>query len=607
MTDGVAYLDGPRLQRCLIAGLDRLIAEREYLNKINVFPIPDGDTGNNLARTAIAAREAIIETRSSAGDILCRLADGALDGAQGNSGAILAQFFQGLANTLSDKGRIMAAELAQAFPDAAAGTRGALANPREGTIITVIDAAADAARSNRNCGDFAKLLPAVLAASRKALDATTEQLEELRKAGVVDAGARGLVCILEGCTDYLLHGSLKQKLEAPPPVDEVFSEHHEHSIDLKFRYCTECMLTGTDLDAARIRQELEPLGNSMVIAGSNKRLRIHIHVNEPETVFDLLGDFGEVGKTKADDMVGQTRTLNRSNRDVAIVTDSAADISEDVMEQYDIHMVPLRVQFGTESHLDKTGISPAEFRRELERNPNTPGTSQPTQGDLRRMYEFLGTHFGEVLSVSVSSELSGTHQGAIAAAGRTDIKEQIRVVDSLNVSVGEGLIALRASQLAEQGLRGDELAAAVAKCAGQIKTWAMVSDLSNAVRSGRVSPWMQRLADWLKLTPILTNNQGKISLGGTIIGRRKLAKRFATHLVRKHRNDGPIEFAIAHGHAESADADMLSKHLQEGLTDARCAWKTEIGAALGVHTGMQALVVSVIPAPPDQDRHSEGC
>ena len=596
MPDGVAYLDGPRLQRCLLAGLDRLLAEREYLNKINVFPVPDGDTGNNLAQTAMAAREAIVDAHSSAGEILNRLADGALDGAQGNSGAILAQFFQELADHLAGKGKILAEELAHAMPEAAAGTRSALTNPREGTIVTVLDAAAAAANAKRGCGDFAKLLPAILEASRKALSATTEQLEELRKAGVVDAGAHGLVCILEGCTDYLLHGSLRDQPKAPP-ISEDFSDHqHEHSTDLRFRYCTECMVTGEHLDASVIRQELEALGNSMVIAGSAQRLRIHIHTNEPETIFDLVGEFGEVGKTKADDMIGQARALNRSNRDVVIMTDSAADIPEDVLTEHDIHMVPLRVQFGTESHLDKTGISPAEFRRELETNPNTPGTSQPTQGDLRRMFEFLGAHFTEILSVSVSSGLSGTWQGTVAAAERTELTERICVVDSLNVSAGQGLLAVRAAKLAEQGLRGAKLVQAVNEQAGGIKIYALVSDLTNAVRSGRVAPWMKHLADWLRLTPLLTGtSEGKISISGIIVGRRKLPKKFAAHIVRQHKNSGPVEFAIAHGHSESADAELLRTQISTGLAGAQCAWQTEIGAALGVHAGMQALVVAVMP------------
>ncbi len=596
MTEGVAYLDGPRLQRCLTAGLDRLIAEREYLNKINVFPVPDGDTGNNLAQTALAAREAIAEAHESAGEILARLADGALDGAQGNSGTILAQFFQGLASSLADKHRILAGELADAFPDAAAGTRNALTNPREGTIVTVLDAAASAAGSRRNSKDFAKLLPAILEASRKALSATTDQLDELRKAGVVDAGARGLVCILEGCTDYLLHGSLRDQPTAPVIIEEAFGEQHQHDTDLQFRYCTECMVTGSDLKPSIIRQELEALGNSMVIAGSDTRLRIHIHTNEPETIFDLVGAFGEVGKTKADDMIGQARTLNRADRDVAIVTDSAADIPDDILSQYDIHIVPLRVQFGTESHLDKSGISPAEFRRQLETNPNTPGTSQPTPGDLRRMFEFLGTHFQEILAVSLSAGLSGTHQGTVAAAERTALGDRIRVVDSLSVSAGQGLLAVHAAKLAEQGLRGDELTDAVRDFAGRIRIYAMVSDLSNAVRSGRVRPWMKHLADWFRLTPILTGrNDGTIGLGGVILGHGDPVRRFAAHIVRNHKNSGPVEFAIAHGHTEGADAESLSGHLQETLPDAHCAWQTEIGAALGVHAGMQALVIAVAP------------
>ncbi len=611
MTDGVAYLDGPRLQRCLVAGLDRLIADREYLNRINVFPVPDGDTGNNLARTAIAAREAIAGAHDSAGEVLARLADGALDGAQGNSGAILAQFFQGLAEGLADKGRIVAGELAAALPAAAAGTRKALAQPREGTIITVLDAVAAAAAANARWSDFAELLPALHDAGARALGATTGQLEELRKAGVVDAGARGLVCILEGCTDFLLHGSLRQAAAPVDLAEDVFGHEHTHATDLEYRYCTECMVTGSALDPAVIRQELEALGNSMVIAGSARRLRIHIHTNEPETIFDLVGEFGTVDHTKADDMIGQARSLNRANRDVVIVTDSAADIPEAVLEAHDIHMVPLRVQFGAESHLDKAGMTPAEFRRELLTNPNRPGTSQPTQGDLRRMFEFLGTHFRHIVAVTLSSALSGTHQGTVAAAARTDLADRIRIMDSRNVSVGQGLVALRAAQYAEQGLRDAELAAAIERAGNSVRTYALVSDLGNAVRSGRVKPYMKHLADWLRITPILARTpDGRVGIGGVLFGRRNLTQRFARRVARNHPGSGPLEFAIAHGYNEAADAQLLADSLQALLPESACAWQTEIGAALGVHAGMQALVVAVAPAmapppaPPAAAHHS---
>lgn len=601
MPDGITYLDGPRLQRCFAAGLERLIGEREFLNKINVFPVADGDTGNNMYRTALAARLAIEDGNAPAGELLLRLADGALDGAQGNSGAILAQFFQGLATPLAGCDRIDAQSLAAALEDAATATRGALATPREGTIISVIDAVAKAARKHRKSGDFARLLPAMLAAGEQALAATTGQLEELRKAGVVDAGARGFVSILEGCVEFLAHGSLR---DLPPfssdsVADFTEHDHHEHDVDLEFRYCTECMLEGANLEPARLRLELSALGNSLVIAGSQSRVRIHIHTNEPETIFDLAAAFGTVSRTKADDMLGQARTLSRVDREVAVVTDSGADIPDAIMAEFDIQMVPLRVQFGEDSHLDKLGMSPAEFRTELLRNPARPGTSQPTQGDLRRMYEFLGTHFKTVVSVNVSASLSGTWQSARAAAERTSASERIRVIDSKHVSVGQGLAVLRAAELAEQGLRGAELEAVIGQEIGRIKNYALVADLTNAVRSGRVKPFVKHIADWLRLTPVLTSTAGgKIGISGFIVGRRNLTERFARHVARRQKRGKHWRFAIAHGYHEEADAALLGARLQQLLPESECAWQTELGAALGVHAGMAALVVALGESAP---------
>ncbi|MEE4186159.1 MAG: DegV family protein [Gammaproteobacteria bacterium] len=602
MADGISYIDGPRLQRCFAAGLERLIGEREFLNKINVFPVADGDTGNNMYRTALAARIAIADGDAPAGELLVRLADGALDGAQGNSGAILAQFFQGLATPLASHDRIDAPSLAAALEEAAVATRSALTTPREGTIISVIDAVARAAAKHRKSGDFARLLPAMLAAGEQALAATTGQLEELSKAGVVDAGARGFVSILEGCVEFLTNGSLRdlQPFSNDSVADFTEHAHHEHDVDLEFRYCTECMLEGADLDPARLRQELAALGNSMVIAGSKTRLRIHIHTNEPETIFDLAAAFGTVSRTKADDMLGQARTLSRVNRDVAIVTDSGADIPEAIMADFDIQMVPLRVQFGEDSHLDKLGMSPAEFRTELLRNPARPGTSQPTPGDLRRMYEFLGTHFKAVISVNLSAALSGTWQSARAAAERTSASERIRVIDSKHVSVGQGLAVVRAAELAAQGLRGAELEAAIELEMGRIKNYALVADLTNAVRSGRVKPLVKHIADWLRLTPVLTSTPaGKVGISGFILGRRNLTTRFARHVARRQQRGRRWRFAIAHGYHEEADAALLGARLQQLLPESECAWQTEIGAALGVHAGMAALVVALCECAPD--------
>jgi DegV family protein with EDD domain len=595
MPTGIHYLDGPRLRRCLMAGMQKLIADRDYLNQINVFPVPDGDTGNNLAQTATAAHQALANYTGSgsAAAVLHSMADAALDAAQGNSGALLAQFLQGLATGTPATDRIQPEQLATAFAEAAAYTRGALESPCEGTILTAIDAAAAAAIQNLSMDDFAELLPAMLTAANIALQGTTDQLPELRKAGVVDAGAAGFCAILTGCTEFLLHGSLRDP-EPAVTTQETVHVHHEQITDLKYRYCTECMIGGTELEPLRVRHALQSFGNSLVVAGSSERLRIHIHTNDPERIFEFAAEFGEVQKTKADDMIGQARSLSRSNREVAIVTDSAADIPAELISALDIHIVPLRVQFGAASHLDRIGMSAADFRAELESNPAAPGTSQPTQGDLRRMYDFLTTHFTEVISIHLSGAVSGTWQGANNAANNSLHSEKIHLLDSRSVSVGQGLIVKHAAELAAQGIRGAELRALIEKDISSVRSFALVTDLSNAVRSGRIKPAVKRVADWLRLTPVLTSTaDGKVGVHGFIPGRRKLVERFARYVCKAVGPSGAWEIAIAHSDTTLADAEQLETLLREQFETVTEAWRTDIGAALGVHSGMEALVVGM--------------
>ena len=356
------------------------------------------------------------------------------------------------------------------------------------------------------------------------------------------------------------------------------------------------MLTGTALDPAIVRAALEPHGNSLVVAGSASRMRIHIHCNDPEQVFELAGQLGTVENTKADDMIGQARSLGRSDRRIAIVTDSAADLPGNLPDELNIHVVPLRVQFGHHTYLDKIGITPAEFRHELASNPERPGTSQPTAGDFRRMYEFLTTHFEEVVSIHLGGRLSGTFQAACNVAAQIDGSAQIRVIDSANASVGQGLIVKRAAELAADGIRGEALVNAVGHEIRATRSFALVTNLDAAVRSGRVRPALKRLADWLRLNPVLMNTPaGKIGVHGFLPGRSRLVERFGSYIARTIGRDGKWEIAIAHAESSEEAALILRGELEKRLDCIEQLWQTDIGPALGVHAGMDALVVALRP------------
>ena len=286
-------LDGLRLGRAFKAGIARLLARQEHIDRINVFPVPDGDTGTNLVLTMGAVLGSLQGAPDShAGKTLTRIADAAIDGARGNSGAILAQFLLGLCDRLGHLGRLSPEDLAIGVRGGADYARECLSEPREGTILTVLTDFARALESAGRDGirDFARLLQAGMQAARTSLERTTGQLEALRRANVVDAGAMGFVELMEGLTEYISSGSEDEPevtLAGTTGVASAETTAGEET-DLTHRYCTECVVTGTTVDRRRLREEMSALGNSLVIAGLQGKARVHIHVNDPAEVFRIV-------------------------------------------------------------------------------------------------------------------------------------------------------------------------------------------------------------------------------------------------------------------------------------------------------------------------------
>ncbi len=597
----IAYLDGQRLSRGLLAGITRVVADAEHLNRINVFPVPDGDTGTNLAVMLGAVRSALLRQRERhAGKLLEIVADAALDGARGNSGAILAQFFHGVCDASLDHRLLTTASFASAVERGAGYAQEALSEPREGTILTVIRDFGAEVRAQLAAGgqDFAALLESGLARAQRSLAATTEQLEALRRAGVVDAGAQGFVDLLLGITEFVRHGSLRAGPDAGNPAAQLAAAAPEGLFGAErhgpgHRWCTECLVNGQAIDHRRLREALAGLGDSLVIAGGKTRARIHMHVDEPEAVFRVAAGFGTVEARKADDMRSQQSAVRAGARRVAVVTDSAADLPEALMTSMEIHTVPVRIHFGERSYLDKVSLDTQEFYRMMADSPVHPTTSQPPPGDFRRLYQILGSHHAGVVSIHITGWGSGTFQAAASAADRAGVRVPVLAIDSRNASIGQGLIALRAAELAAEGRSVDEIALALDAVIAGTRTYALLGNLDYAVRGGRVARSKQLLARLLRLEPILaTFPDGRIGGAGALVGRRDRVRRFARWIARRSGDSRGRRLAV--GHADAAeDAAALLAALQARLPGLDQAFVTEIGTALGVHGGPGTLVVSL--------------
>jgi DegV family protein with EDD domain len=590
------------LRHALIAGARRVIARRDMLNRINVFPVPDGDTGNNLALTLGAVLSGALQRRTGGvGRLLRRVGDQAIDGARGNSGAILAQFCSGLADAVGSRASLDRRGLAEATRMASRSARAAMAEPVEGTMISVIHAFAEALVQAAEREESPALRPwfeAALAQAREALQRTPEQLPVLRKAGVVDAGAQGFVDLLEGIGDFMARRTAAVDTRAEDEQSDLEAAvlHAELAeVDPAHRWCTECLLLGEGLDRAGLHAALSGLGaDCVVVAGSAHRLKVHAHVARPAAMFAALARFGRVDSTKADDMLAQARTASAPGGCV-VVTDSSADLPEGLADALNLHVIPLRVNFGEHDHLDRVGISPAEFYARLRHEPVLPRTSQPPVGDFRRQFEFLLSHHADVVYVGLSRAVSGTLQAAEAAAQRGH-PARTHIFDTANAAGGQALLAIAAAEKAACGASAAEVLAHIEALKPQTITIALARDIRHAVRGGRVPRWAGWIASVLRATPIAkVVPEGRLKPCAALFGSERLPERFAGYVAKQA--PAGLRWRLIVGHCDAAgDGAALLASLRSRLDIAE-GWLVETGPAIGAHAGPGALVACLQPVP----------
>ena len=606
MADHKGHLDGNTLALALVSGIHRVIGQQELLNRINVFPVADSDTGTNLSLSLSSALGILqADPDKHLGTMLAAVADALLDGARGNSGAIIAQFFQGMSDSAGEIAQFTSTTLGEAVALGSEYAYDALSLPREGTVLSVIAAFADSISHEASSAPDRALSDVIETARQKvekALEETPNQLDVLKKAGVVDAGAKGFTELVCGMADYLSHGrmtpmpdtALLEAIEAPV-------EFLEADNASQFRFCTECLVTAPNIDRRKLRESLAQLGDSVVLAGSKRKAKIHIHVDEPDAVFRLARMFGELSGEKADDMHRQQSSTHGLSKTFAVITDSGSDITDDDMERLDIHMVPCRIQFGDRGYLDKVSITTDEFYEELRNNPHHPTTSQPAPGDFRRQFQFLASHFNDVLVISLTSRASGTFEGAQSAAKRSKAPGRIHVLDSRNASMGQGQLTVLAAECAAKGLSIDETIALLESDVPKVRTFALVKDLRYAVRGGRLPQWVKTMADLMRVTPVIcVKPSGKIGLGGCLLGRRNRIRKFAL-FIASHVKDGEcVEIGIGQAICPE-DAEELALELKQRIASIDSLKICGLGTGLGVHCGPGSLIVSFRPAESAND------
>lgn len=583
---GIAYLDGARLRRSLLAAADWVDAGREELNRINVFPVPDGDTGTNFASTlrAVAVRLRALEHGTPLPVVTGAMAEACVMAARGNSGLLLSQFLLGFRDSLGTAETAGAQDVARAIREGADRLQSALDEPVEGTILTVCREVADAAEhAARETENFEELMRRVLEHAEQALAHTPELLVVLKEAGVVDAGAKAFVRVLEGIV-RLIEGDPIVAIDTPPEYDVPdVAALAEVSADRDYQFCTEVLVRGDGLPSATdVRVKLRELGGSIVVLSTGSLLKVHVHTNDPERLFGMAAEWGTIESRKADDMREQHRRLHEKAVRVAVVVDSSCDLPDEIIDRNGIVMVPLQVIDGDRTYLDRVEITGAHVYERM-RGGTVFTTSQPTPAAFVRAFEDATAAADEVVCVLLGKVLSGTFASGQAAAQAHG--SLITMIDSRTASLGLGLLALKAVELAHEGWHAPRIATELTRIRDRSGAFFTVDTFEHLLRSGRVGRGKAWIGTLLDVKPILeVGKDGRVIPLDRVRGREALIPRVLAHLDRRLTpRPQRLRLGIVH-----ADAPEIARRLANDLTaryePVECL-VTDVTAVLGVHTG----------------------
>lgn len=588
-------INGKHLYYGFIAGSLRVLENQAELNRINVFPVNDKDTGTNLASTIRAVIDNIKSNKSYKTTIE-NIAEAALIGARGNSGVIFAQFLYGLSKETTNKKGITFSEFAESVKNSIPYIYEAIANPIEGTMLTVIREWSDfLSRKKNTFHHFNKNIIDSIEVLEKSLADTTSKLKVLSKTGFVDSGAKGFVVFIQGIIDFIKTSNIRKlNLEKSEEISLIHTENIIEE-DITYRFCTEAIIKNLQIDIKEIKQKLSEKGDSVVVAGSENTCRIHIHTNEPAVLFNNLKEAGTISYQKVDDMLRQHQVVSNRKWNIALVTDSTCDLPQELIDYYQINVLPINLNFGENHYLDKVTIQPDQFYDLLESSKEFPKTAQINERAFTNMYSHLASHYDAIISIHLTSKFSGTYANSVKAAKRIskEFNKPVYTIDSKNLSGALGLLVLKTAESIDHGKSIENIISTVEKDIANAKIFVGVRDLKFMIKGGRVSKPAGFIASALGLTPIITmDKKGKSLLFGKAFSQKSSLNKIYKHVEQLSHGKSLWNYIVLHAHnpeeAEKAEKKMIEISGKKPIS------VVDISPVIGMHAGIGTVAVSLL-------------
>lgn len=585
------YLNGKDFFDMFRYGAVEVIKNKDQLNKINVFPVADGDTGNNLAMTLNSVLD-YAETKESFYETAKSMAEASLYGARGNSGVIFAQYMSGIASASVGKITISLKEFVEAIVEACNSIYETLSDPVEGTMITVMrEWSYYLSKYCSKFEHFGDLFLNSIDSAKKSLANTTNQLEILKQNNVVDSGARGFVYYLEGIIKFIKGDIILENKKINIPITQIATTLDSHK-ETNFRYCTECILKG-NIKKESIKETLKSLGDSIIIAGDENLKHIHIHTNEVKIVFKKLTNLGIINRPKVEDMKLQKKLKNKKGK-IALLTDSIGDIPKELLSKYDIHLIPVNIFVGENHYLDKVTINPKDFYNIMNTSKEYPNSSQPNDIQVKQKLDFLKENYETTIALMVSSKLSGTYQSVYKYSQELkNINYRMEIIDSKLNSAAQGLLVTKTAEKIHAGTGIDEILKEIKELIPRTEIYVALNTFKNALKSGRVPKIIGEFGVMFGLKPIISiDRDGKGTAFSIAFSKKRLMNKIKDITNRKNNEKSIQEYAIVYSKNED-NAKSLSKNIEKILGKPP-KYICEVSSVTALHVGEGAVAISFI-------------
>lgn len=573
-------IDNQQLLNMFRSGAILVIENQQTFNEINVFPVADNDTGSNLA----SLMQGILTVNSAKrfDKLIEQLAIASLTHARGNSGTIFTQFLYGL-KPAQEKKWASLTEFCEAVSVAVSQAYQALEKPVEGTILSAMKAWSEACNKYvASCHNIKELIKKTLPQVSLAVKKTSEQMAILRDAHVVDAGAAAFLTFLEGMLAERQAIS-DNKAELPDTNTQV---EHRLTAAPVHRYCTEAVIKNLTVGHDQLKSHIKQYGDSIVIAGDQAMSRVHIHTNDPAALLEGVSHLGELTKQKADDMLRQFEVQERCFK-TALVIDSSADIPQTLIDEYQIHVLPVEVVVASKSYMDRLTIDDEQVYKALDSKISV-ATSSPNAALIERTLRQLQPFYDSFLFVTIAKSLSGTYDRIKVVAKNLGL--DFVMVDSLRNSAAHGLLAYEAAKQVAAGKAIHEIASTLERKRLSSQIYVAVKDVHYMVLSGRLSKIKAGLIRFLNLKPIISlDDSGFGVLHDKAFGFKSAVKKLISLLEKQ---PGQFNYVITHANAEQ-DAKNLADKLTRIVGQAPL-YIMPVSSAIGIHAGPGCLAIGVI-------------